>query len=281
MATNAPTSPKPRVFISHVHEDNDLCIPLLAALDAWEIDYWFDKDRLRAGDQITQEVSDVIRQRDAFIRICSGSMQMRPRWVDFETAVFQASLDGNNQTGILGKRILVNLIVDTSFSLDQIARKYKYFDTISRGQRSWIGDLRHALQLVVGSENPIPASPIGTSNPTVSLIHTHKLARRDTPRLLMTYSDEAQLVLLPNGSIAIRRLDDAAIWVRDSAVSQLHALITHIGDGQYELQDGDGNTPSTNGTWVNGKKLANGVKHLLQPGDEIQVGETKMRFDNS
>jgi hypothetical protein len=87
-----------RVFISHVHEDNEHCMPLLVALDAWGIDYWFDK--LRAGDQINQEVYDANIQRDVFIRICSSNMQARPRWVDFETNVFRASMDGDNHTSL-------------------------------------------------------------------------------------------------------------------------------------------------------------------------------------
>ncbi len=28
-----------KVFVSHEYKDNSLCIPLIAALDAWEIDY--------------------------------------------------------------------------------------------------------------------------------------------------------------------------------------------------------------------------------------------------
>jgi mRNA degradation ribonuclease J1/J2 len=30
------------VFISHAHEDNALCMPVVAALSAWGIDYYFD-----------------------------------------------------------------------------------------------------------------------------------------------------------------------------------------------------------------------------------------------
>lgn len=37
-----------KVFVSHTHDNNDRCLPLLAALDAWGIDNWFDTQRMIA-----------------------------------------------------------------------------------------------------------------------------------------------------------------------------------------------------------------------------------------
>jgi pSer/pThr/pTyr-binding forkhead associated (FHA) protein len=79
----------------------------------------------------------------------------------------------------------------------------------------------------------------------------------------------------------IRRSEENTISVHDRAVSRNQAIVT-CEDGQlYILQDGDGEHENTNGTWVNGEKLANGAKHILQQGDEIRAGETRLRFEGS
>lgn len=45
-----------KVFISHAHEDNAHCQPLLRLLDSWGVDYWFDTQRLDAGDDLSVRI---------------------------------------------------------------------------------------------------------------------------------------------------------------------------------------------------------------------------------
>jgi pSer/pThr/pTyr-binding forkhead associated (FHA) protein len=60
----------------------------------------------------------------------------------------------------------------------------------------------------------------------------------------------------------------------EAKVSRRHARII-LRDGQYFVED----LGSTNGTFVNrGKRLAPGVRHALNDGDEIIVGKTFLRF---
>jgi hypothetical protein len=60
----------------------------------------------------------------------------------------------------------------------------------------------------------------------------------------------------------------------EAKVSRRHARITYR-DGQYFVED----LGSTNGTFINrGKRLAPGVRQLLNDGDEIIVGKTFLRF---
>jgi pSer/pThr/pTyr-binding forkhead associated (FHA) protein len=105
----------------------------------------------------------------------------------------------------------------------------------------------------------------------------------DLPRLSLMLSPESTTFALPPGKTVIRRSEENTISVHDRAVSRNQAIVT-CEDGQlYILQDGDGDGEheNTNGTWVNGKKLANGAKHILQQGDEIRAGETRLRFEGS
>src|SRR5262249_55445017 len=78
-----------KVFISHSHEDTGRCEPLLAALHAWGVDYWFDTDRMDAGHDLSQRIQQALAARDIFIRVCSGSVQRRPYWVNLETGAFR------------------------------------------------------------------------------------------------------------------------------------------------------------------------------------------------
>ena len=59
------------VFISHSHEDNDCCIPLLAALKRWGVEYWIDLEHLPPGDYISKEIEKAIRECETFLRVCT------------------------------------------------------------------------------------------------------------------------------------------------------------------------------------------------------------------
>jgi len=63
------------------------------------------------------------------------------------------------------------------------------------------------------------------------------------------------------------------VTLLDENISREHALILFdLDDGEYTVED----LQSTNGTKVNGKGIRS---HVLQAGDEIQVGHTVFRFD--
>lgn len=56
----------------------------------------------------------------------------------------------------------------------------------------------------------------------------------------------------------------------DPEASRTHARIS-AQDGTFVLEDLD----STNGTWVHGQRVR---RHVLRSGDEIQIGQTRLRF---
>lgn len=66
-----------KVFISHSHEDNERCQPLLKALQTWGVDYWYDKEQLLPGRPITAKIQQAINNRHVFVKICSVAAQAK------------------------------------------------------------------------------------------------------------------------------------------------------------------------------------------------------------
>ena len=116
-----------KVFISHTHADNALCQPLLAALDAWGVDYWFDTQQLEPGQHLSERLQQAIRDRDIFVRICTANTA-QSYWMTLEQSAFR-SLQLGDQQGTAGggkaagsqrgqrgrQRVIVNLVLDPRF----------------------------------------------------------------------------------------------------------------------------------------------------------------------
>jgi len=74
-------------------------------------------------------------------------------------------------------------------------------------------------------------------------------------------------------TVTIGRVADNTLMLPDPNVSRFHAQVRAV-DGGYRLVD----MGSTNGTAVNGARVAD---HLLEPGDEIYFGSTRVAFEAS
>ena len=70
--------------------------------------------------------------------------------------------------------------------------------------------------------------------------------------------------------MSIGRTPDAAVFLDDVTVSRNHALLVHRQDGYYIDDLG-----SLNGTYVNRRRIES---HLLNDGDEIQIGKYKLSY---
>lgn len=71
--------------------------------------------------------------------------------------------------------------------------------------------------------------------------------------------------------LTIGRSRESDIFLEDLAVSRLHTTVARDEQGRYILRD----EGSANGTYVNGQKVG---EHVLDEGDEIQVGQTVLAF---
>ncbi|HLY31967.1 MAG TPA: FHA domain-containing protein, partial [Ktedonobacterales bacterium] len=76
---------------------------------------------------------------------------------------------------------------------------------------------------------------------------------------------------LRNERTTIGRSRESDIFLEDLAVSRTHAIITREASGRYILRDNN----SANGVFVNGERI---TEHLLEEGDEIQIGQTMLAF---
>jgi pSer/pThr/pTyr-binding forkhead associated (FHA) protein len=81
-----------------------------------------------------------------------------------------------------------------------------------------------------------------------------------------------ELVPLTGDRVTVGRSSSNPVALEgDALVSRLHAVFERYSSG-WVLRD----IGSSNGTYVNGSRLATG--HRLLPGDEIRVGETRLVF---
>lgn len=152
-----------KVFISHAHDDNERCAPLLAALDAWGVDYWFDTRRLEAGDDLSQEIQRAIAARDIFLRICTPAAQ-RSYWVKLETGAFRGLQARQHRAGGDPARVLINLILDAAYQPEPFDFAHIFIDASAKPRREWLEELRRALGVAAPAtsvESAGSGAPIG------------------------------------------------------------------------------------------------------------------------
>jgi hypothetical protein len=157
-----------KVFISHAHDDNDRCAPLLAALDAWGVDYWFDTRRMEAGDDLSHAIQRAIAERDLFLRICTPAAQ-HSYWVRLETEAFRGLQARQHRAGSDALRVLINLILDPAYEPEPFDYAHIFIDATSKPRRAWLDELRRALDVAApSSAGPPPEEPV--SGPTTRVV---------------------------------------------------------------------------------------------------------------
>jgi len=99
----------------------------------------------------------------------------------------------------------------------------------------------------------------------------------------LTYKAAAEAITAPapqkldlrgRTKLTIGRHPHNDIILDHPAISRTHAYLARR-DGGYVIED----VGSTNGTFVNGKRIAPGQAHTLRPGDTIRIGPIKFIFE--
>lgn len=86
---------------------------------------------------------------------------------------------------------------------------------------------------------------------------------------------ESTLAFQPGGRrLNIGRARDNDLCLEHPSVSKVHAAIRMNADGTLIVAD----TGSTNGTFINGRRLSYGEARTIEPGDVVSFGETEARF---
>src|SRR5215472_14313555 len=130
-----------KVFISHTHEDNAACAPVLAALDAWQVDYWLDLAQLSGGLELLEHIQRGLQDRDIFIRICSPATLVSP-WTAQEQMLARTMRAPNR-----GLRRMINLIVKPGYFIQPNEVNDITIDTTRQPEVVWMRQLREALEI--------------------------------------------------------------------------------------------------------------------------------------
>jgi hypothetical protein len=86
---------------------------------------------------------------------------------------------------------------------------------------------------------------------------------------------EVPLALRPGGRrLNIGRASDSDLYLNHPSVSKIHAALLMNREGTLLVSD----TGSTNGTFINGRRLAYGEARHLEDGDVVGFGDAEVRF---
>jgi hypothetical protein len=85
----------------------------------------------------------------------------------------------------------------------------------------------------------------------------------------------AQLVFKPGGRrLSVGRGKDNELMLNDGSVSKVHAALLVNREGTLLVAD----TGSTNGTFINGRRIAYGEARQIEEGDVVAFGDIEVRF---
>jgi hypothetical protein len=89
---------------------------------------------------------------------------------------------------------------------------------------------------------------------------------------------EIPLIFKPGGKrLNVGRASDNELTLNDGSVSKIHAALLMTAEGTLLVAD----TGSTNGTYINGRRIAYGESRLIEDGDVIGFGDVEVRFRKS
>ncbi len=88
-------------------------------------------------------------------------------------------------------------------------------------------------------------------------------------------SYELSLALKPGGRrLSVGRVSDNDLALNDASVSKIHAALTMNPQGTLLVAD----TGSTNGTYINGRRITYGEARQIEDGDVVGFGDVEVRF---
>lgn len=86
---------------------------------------------------------------------------------------------------------------------------------------------------------------------------------------------EKVLIFKPGGRrISVGRGSDNDFYINDKSVSKIHAALVMNREGTLMVAD----TGSTNGTYINGRRIAYGEARQVEDGDVVGFGNIEVRF---
>ncbi|PWT77757.1 MAG: hypothetical protein C5B60_02165 [Chloroflexi bacterium] len=131
-----------KVFISHTSTDSARCEVLLAALDAWQVDYWFDVFDLSAGQEFFDYIQRSLANRDILIRVCTPAAKSST-WMTQEATLARRLTSPYRS----GQRLIINLILEPGYELTPDERQDVVIDATQLPMEQWLQTLRVTLRI--------------------------------------------------------------------------------------------------------------------------------------
>jgi hypothetical protein len=95
---------------------------------------------------------------------------------------------------------------------------------------------------------------------------------------LQNATREIPLIFKPGGKrLNVGRAADNDLTLNDASVSKIHAALLMTAEGTLLVAD----TGSTNGTYLNGRRIAYGESRLIENGDVVGFGDVEVRLRKS
>ena len=95
---------------------------------------------------------------------------------------------------------------------------------------------------------------------------------------LQSGTREMPLIFKPGGKrLNVGRAADNELSLNDQSVSKVHAALLMTAEGALLVAD----TGSTNGTYLNGRRIAYGESRLIEDGDVVGFGDVEVRLRKS
>lgn len=89
---------------------------------------------------------------------------------------------------------------------------------------------------------------------------------------------EQPLIFKPGGRrLNVGRASDNDLTLNDTSVSKIHAALLMTAEGTLLVAD----TGSTNGTYINGRRISYGESRLIEDGDVVGFGDVEVRLRKS
>ncbi|HHV54020.1 MAG TPA: FHA domain-containing protein [Firmicutes bacterium] len=157
-----------------------------------------------------------------------------------------------------------------------LAASYAFLGWVLRAARDWLeGGEPAGLaagQPPAGIERVTPPVAGEVKEEAVSLVFRIVRGQLELPEAETTgKSGETVVVPVHHGEALVGRGSGNDVRVFDPYVSARHLRLL-VTTGRVTVED----LGSRNGTWINGRRL--GEPAVLEPGDEIRLGETRLRW---
>ena len=130
-------------------------------------------------------------------------------------------------------------------------------------------DLRRQDEEMRAAKTGVPIPGAAPPMPDIQVI-----ARVTTPG----GTREIPLIFKPGGRrLNVGRASDNDLTINDTSVSKIHAALLMTAEGTLLVAD----TGSTNGTYLNGRRISYGESRLIEDGDVVGFGDVEVRLRKS